>query len=128
MIWGMQSINYPDFAAKLLPFLQNFADRSHDRVTVSELIRRISEAEAQAWVCGDFQAVALTRVEGPNAFIDFCSGSDRTSWQDELEEQISSWARFNGLKRVIILCRPGWSKWAKSRQYREIHREFIRDL
>lgn len=127
-VWGMQSASYPDFAEQLLPFLENFAQRSHDRVTVPELVRRISEAEAQVWVCDDFKAVALTRVDPMNVYFDFCSGSDRIDWQDALEDEITRWARYLGRKRVFINGRPGWSKWAKSKGYHEAHREMVKEL
>lgn len=127
-VWGMQSASYDEFAHRLAPFLQNFADRSHACHTVEGIVEHIRQKMLQVWVCGDFQAVALTRVEPENVHIDFCSGSDRFDWQDALHEEVAAWGRHMGKKRIFIMGRPGWSKGAKGVGFREIHRQMMREL
>lgn len=127
-VWGMQSVSFPDFAARMGPFLSGFAARSGGRVTYPELVRRINETEAQVWIVDDFKAVAMTHVGDEYVSIDFCSGSDRIEWQDALEDEIARWAKHNGRERLFIVGRPGWSKWAKSKGYKETHREMMRVL
>ncbi|UNY40255.1 putative aminoglycoside acetyltransferase [Paracoccus phage vB_PmaP_KLEP18-1] len=127
-IWGMQSQSYDDFADRLAPFLDNFVARSHGCHSLPEIVNRIRDARLQVWVCGDFKAVAMTRTTEENVHIDFCSGSDRFDWQDDLHEEVAAWAKHIGRKRLFLMCRPGWSKRAKQVGFREIHRELVRDL
>lgn len=128
MIWGMQSENFERFKDRLMPFLQNFADRSGGRVKVEDLIERIKDTDSQVWVCGDFQAVAMTHIGPEYVSIDYCSGTDRADWQDDLLSEVEAWAKHHGCQRVFIFGRPGWSKWAKSKGFKEAHREMVREF
>lgn len=124
----MQSANYPEFAARLAPFVENFAARSLERLTVDELVGKIKSANMQVWVCGDFQAVALTSVSETCVTVECCSGSDRMDWQDDLDAELTAWARHLGKKRLFLMARPGWSKRAKQIGYVEKHREMCKEL
>ena len=124
----MQSTSYDDFADRLAPFLENFEARSMDRITVPALVDGIRSAMKQVWVCDDFKAVALTSVGPTFVSVDCCSGSDRFDWQDQLEAELTAWARHLGKKRIFLMGRPGWSKRAKELGYRECHREMVKEL
>lgn len=124
----MPSARYVVYAERLKPFLENFADRSHGRVTSDELALRIMTKDQQVWVAGDFQAVCLTSVHPSHVQFDFCAGSDRGEWADDLEDEISRWAIALGKNRVIMMARPGWSKWAKGKGFAPAHIELVKEL
>lgn len=128
MIWGIQSADIPAYAERLAPFLINFAERSHNRATAIQFLDELLVADAQAWVCDDFKAVCLTSVHPEHVEINCCSGEDRAEWQDDLEAEIAAWAKHLGKKRVIMIARPGWQKWARGKGYKPAHVELVRDL
>lgn len=128
MIWGMTSDRLPEFREALTPFLEGFAARSHGQHTAEQLFADVEAAMRQVWVCGDFKAVALTRVEAESVHIGFCSGSDRFDWQEDLHQEIGAWAKNLGKKRMFVMCRPGWSRRAKEAGFKELHRELMREL
>lgn len=128
MIWGIHSSDIPEHAERLAPFLMNFAEKSHSRTTAVQLLDAIMAKDMQVYVAGDFKAVCLTSVHPEHVEINCCSGENRTEWQDKLEFHIAEWARFLGKKRVIMIARPGWQKWARGKGYTPAHVELIRDL
>lgn len=128
MIWGVQSADIPAYAGRLAPFLINFAEKSHARTTAVQLLDALMAKDMQAWVCGDFDAVCLTSVHPEHVEINCCAGEERTAWQDDLEAEIAEWAKFLGKKRVIMIARPGWQKWARSKGYKPAHVELVRNL
>ena len=113
---------------RMEPFLKNFADRSHGRWTVHSLWQAIEAERFQAYVVDDYKAVALTTVGDDYIRIEAAAGSDRESWQADLDDMMADWARETGRSRIFCLARPGWASFAKSRGYREIHREFVREI
>ena len=113
------------YARRLLPFLENFADRSLGRWTADEIMDRLSRAIMQAWVIGNWQAVAVTEVGPDHVGIVFCAGSRREDWAVALDDEMRAWARHLGKRHLVITARPGWSKLANARGYREIHREMM---
>ena len=125
---GIPSTVYGDYAEKIKPFLQHFEDRSHGRITADELEVDIRERDRQAWVWGDFQMVLLTRVCPEGIYMDYCAGKNRRDWVDEVDRAMKAWARELGKSQIFSVCRPGWSREAKSRGYKEIHREMVLEL
>ena len=128
MIWGIHSSDIPGYAERLAPFLMNFAEKSHSRTTAVQLLDAIMAKDMQVYVADDFKAVCLTSVHPDHIEINCCAGEDRTEWQDELEAHIAEWARIKRKKRVIMIARPGWQKWARGKGYTPAHVELIRDL
>ena len=128
MIWGIHSSDIPEYAERPAPFQMNFAEKSHSRTTAAQLLDAIMAKDMQVYVADDFKAVCLTSVHPDHVEINCCAGEDRTEWQDELEAHIAEWARFLGKKRVIMIARPGWQKWARGKSYTVAHVELIRDL
>ena len=128
MIWGMNASDVPAYAERLAPFLLNFAEKSHARTTAIQLLDQIQAEHMQVYVVDEFKAVCLTTVHPDHVEINCCAGSDREEWQDDLEAHIREWALFLGKKRVIMITRPGWSKWAKTKGYRIAHTELIVEL
>lgn len=110
------------------PFLENFARRDMDGYTVEDFERDILDGAAQAWKINDWQALALTYLTKEAVRITHCAGSDRTAWQEPLEQAIREWGRALGKKRVVATVRPGWSRFAKERGYREAHREMVMEI
>ena len=92
------------------------------------LHRSLLSANRQAWVCGDWQAVCITSVEVDRVVIDFVGGSDRFEWMDALEAVLTEWARHLGKPRLHAMARPGWARSAKLGGWREIYREFVKDV
>lgn len=113
---------------RLRPFLQNFADRSDGRWTAEELETAIRCRDKQVWIAGDWQAVVLTEVGPTWVTITHGAGEDRATWQVEMDATITAWAREMGKTHLFALTRPGWAKLGKMRGYREIHREFVKEI
>lgn len=128
MIWGIHPSDIPEYAERLAPFLMNFAEKSHSRTTAVQLLDAIMARGMQVYVADDFKAVCLTSVHPDHVEINCCAGEDRTEWQDDLEAHIAEWARFLGKKRVIMIARPGWQKWARGKSYMVAHVELVREL
>lgn len=128
MIWGILSRDVPHYSDRLLPFFQNFADRSHSRWSVEDIAEEISAQSVQVWICGEFEAVCLTRVWPDAVSIVACAGSERGDWCEELEQTIRAWAKSLGKRHLLIDGRPGWSRWLKTIGYQEAHREMVVDL
>ncbi len=128
MIHGILSGEAPMVKDRVWPFLENFAQRSDGRWTAQELFAAICCADKQLWVVGDYQAVLLTSVGPEWVNIEHCAGHGRMGWQQAIDDEICDWARATGKKRVFALTRPGWAKYGKLRGYREIHREFVKEL
>ncbi len=128
MIWGIHAADIPAYSDRIAPFLLNFAEKSHARTTALQLLDAIMARDMQVWVCGDFQAVCLTSVHPEHVEINCCAGEDRTAWQDDLEAHIAEWAQFLGKRRVIMIARPGWQKWARGKGYVPAHVELVREL
>ncbi|NJM13957.1 MAG: hypothetical protein HC889_20825 [Synechococcaceae cyanobacterium SM1_2_3] len=128
MIWGIAPEDIPAYSGRLAPFLLNFSDRSLKRATAVELLECAMDGTMQIYVADDFKAVCMTSVHPEHVEINCCSGEDREDWQDDLEAHIAEWAMFLGKKRVIMIARPGWQKWAKTKGYRQTHVELAREL
>lgn len=128
MIWGMNARDVPLYAGKLAPFLLNFAEHSHARSTAIQLLEAVMREEMQVYVVDDFKAVCLTSVHPEHIEINCCAGVDREDWQDALEAHIAEWAAHLGKKRMIMITRPGWSKWARTRGYKTAHVELVKEL
>lgn len=124
----MDAKDVPLYAERLAPFLIDFADHSQARATAIQLLEAVMDERMQAYVVDDFKAVCLTSVHPEHVEINCCAGSDREDWQDELEAHIAEWARAMGKKRVVMITRPGWSKWAKTKGYGLSHVELVREL
>ena len=128
MIWGIHARDIPTYAERLAPFLLDFAAHSHARSTALQLLDAIMAEAMQTYVVDDFKAVCLTSVHPEHIEINCCAGSERDDWQDDLEAHIAEWAAATGKKRLIMITRPGWSKWAKGKGYRLAHTEMVREL
>lgn len=124
----MMASDVPAYADRLAPFLLNFAEKSHARTTAMQLLDQILDEHMQVYVVDEFRAVCLTTVHPEHIEINCCAGEGRTDWQDDLEAHIAEWAEATGKKRVIMIARPGWAKWAKTRGYRQAHVELVREL
>lgn len=128
MIRGLKSAEVPNEIERLLPFLQNFADRSHERWTVESLLHGILGRDRQVWVANDYQAVMLTSVSDRHVSIDAAAGTDRHDWYQDFLAEVTAWAKALGKRRLIILCRPGWARELRQEGFHEAHREMVRDV
>ena len=128
MIWGIRSADVPVYAGKLAPFLINFAEHSHDRSSAIQLLEAVMRGDMQVYVVDDFKAVCLTSVYADHIEINCCAGSEREDWQDDLEAHVEAWAKATGKKRLIMITRPGWSRWAKTKGYRLAHTQMVKEL
>lgn len=128
MVRGLQASEAEACLPRMMPALASIAGRSHSRWSVEDIVDEIRAHTVQVWVCGDFQAVALTRVWPEAVSIVACAGSDRGDWQAALEAEIRAWALHMGKKHLLVDGRPGWSRWLKTIGYQEAHREMVIDL
>ena len=128
MITGILADEFKRFEAQIWPYLDGFAARDLDGSTAEGLARDILSRDRQMWAINDFQAFALTKVTSKAVRITHCAGERAEEWRDALDDEMRAWAQSMGKARVISLARPGWSKYAKSRGYREAHREMVLEL
>lgn len=84
--------------------------------------------ERQTWVAGDFQAVCLTSIGPACLNIDYCAGERREEWAEDLDDTLTQWARELELKRIIPKVRRGWEPFGRSRGYRTIHVEMVKEI
>ena len=120
---GVAAADFPSVRERVRPFLENFASRDLDGRTADDFEKAITDRDQQLWVINDFQAVALTQVTTRAVRLTQCAGVRRHEWQNELDDTIRSWGRRLGKEWAVIEGRPGWSKAARARGYRERHRE-----
>lgn len=125
MIRGVPVEQFAAVYDRVAPFLDNFAERSPLGSTRADIERSILERDAQLWVIGDFQAVAITNVTPEAVHITHCAGERRQDWQEAFDEEMRAWARALGKKRVVATVRPGWARWGKTRGYKEAHRQMV---
>ncbi len=128
MINGVPSNVYPKVRKRVMPFLENFAKRSHGRWTVDGLESSIMNGEKQCWSANDFQAVILTSLGNDEVNIEAAAGVRRKEWQDAFDSEIKKWARHLGKSRIIAKVRPGWSKYGQTKGYKVAHYEMILEL
>lgn len=135
-VHGVPADAVADWWPILLPFFEGFEARSDGRVSVHSLVADVRERDRQVWIAGDERGVAmvaLTRVlvqaDGTTTIaIDHCAGERMEEWRELFDDEMRAWAAALGARRIVSLARPGWSKWAKTRGYRETHREMMLDL
>lgn len=130
MIAGVLSTDLMKNWQHVAAAFQSFEDRSDGRWTVPYLIEAVLMRQKQVWKVNDWQAVAITSV-GPNAeyvTLEACYGQDHKEWYSELEGEIEAWAKSMGAKRMFGMARPGWTKAFRAQGYREIHREFVKEI
>lgn len=108
----------------------SFAERSRGETTVETLVRDVLDANRQCWVFIDagVQACALTKVTGPTVEMTHCAGQGREDWQEQLVDDIRTWARDIGATRFRTINRPGWTKMLRGMGLRETHRIMEQEL
>ena len=129
MIRGIPAGDYTDdVRERVRPFLENFAKRDLDGTTVEDFELDILNQDMQLWIINDYQAVVMTRVTRNAVRIERCAGIRRHEWQDEIDSEMEAWGRALGKKYIIGTVRPGWYPYAKTKGYREAHRELVRGI
>jgi len=128
VIRGIPAYEYMNYRDEIAPFLRNFAQRSLGRWTFEGLEMDILKRDRQIWCIKDFQALGMTSVGIETVNIDACAGLRRHEWKEAFDDAIRAWAGQLGKKRIIALVRPGWSRWGKTRGYRETHREMVLEI
>jgi len=108
-----------------LPFLPRIAQRSHENV--ADLIGQIARREVRLVLVMDGeQAKALIGVRIHDMGGKICgdmiwlAGFDREQWQQLLPE-LEQMLRDAGCTMCRPICRPGWSRYLKTRGYRLRH-------
>lgn len=130
MIEGVLSTKFLRHWDKIRPAFENFVERSDGRWTMDYLVDAVLTRQKQVWNVADWRAVLVTSVgpDGQYVTMEACYGEGWQDWYAEMEETVAAWAKALGAKRVFCLARPGWSKALKAQGYREIHREFVKEL
>lgn len=130
MIEGIPAVDFAKNWERIRPAFQNFVDRSDERWSLDYLVGEVLRRHKQVWKVNDWQAIAVTSVAHDMSFVtlEACAGDGYLDWYAELEETLEAWARALGAKRMFGMARPGWTKAFKAQGYREIHREFVKDL
>lgn len=128
MIVGIPRHEFPAARDRLRPFLEDFARHNPDGVTAEMYELGVLQGQWQVWSINDFQAVCLTCLAPEAVRVHGCAGEARNEWQDALDDHLRDWAQALGKKRIVGLVRPGWARWAKTKGYRETHRELVLEL
>lgn len=135
MIRPVPAEQLPQWWPVLAPYFEDFAERSDGRITVQGLLDGVRDRERQAYVWWTGEGVgmcALTRLAqypgGLAVHVDHCAGLHADQWREAFDEHLRQWAEAIGASRIISMARPGWSRWAKQRGYREAHREMILEV
>lgn len=118
----------PDYMRQIRPFLEAFAERDLEGETAEGFEAMVRRGVYQVWCLADWKACALTIIRPEAVLITHCGGRDREEWQEAFDDAVSEWCVSIGRKRVISSARPGWTRFAKSRGYRETHREFVKEV
>ena len=127
-IEGVPAADVPLHYDRIWALLEKCAVRSTGRKSARDLYDDCRTGNKQLWVVGHYQAILLTHVGDDYVSIDFCAGTGRLQWQEAIDAEICGWARHLGKKRVFALGRPGWDSFSKSAGYREINREYVKDV
>jgi len=121
----------PERVGEIEVALRHFAMRSHERWDVETLALELVVGDRQAWVARDGDevlAVMLTRVKPEGVYIDAAAGKDRHKWAAAFDAEMERWAMHHGAKRIFAMARPGWAREAKALGWREVHREFVKEV
>lgn len=111
--------------------LQGIAARSLGRWTLIDLQAALLGGRKQAYEAvedGERFAVMLTRVHPEGVYIEAATGRERHRWAAEFDAAMEAWARALGVPRVFAMVRPGWAREAKALGWREVHREFVKEV
>lgn len=95
MIRGLQSHDAEALLPRMMPALKSIAGRSHSRWSVEDIVDEIRAHTVQVWVCGEYQAVALTRVWPEAVSIVACAGEGARRGK-------TRWSPKSGLGRGIL--------------------------
>ena len=113
------------------PFLQSVVDRSYGRWPIDKIEQDCITGQCQVWIVKENDkliSVVLTEIEPDSVTIVAGVGTNRHKWQSKLLNAIEEWTKAIGKKYIIAITRPGWASLFKGKGYREIHREWVREL
>lgn len=134
-IVGVQRAQLMDVWPLVSRYFQSFAERSKGETTAGQLLADCAMGKRQCWLAIDgeknVKACGLTEIASPSQTVifNFCAGEGRHEWREQMVDEIERWAREAvGSRKVVIVCRPGWTKELKGMGYRETHRILERDL
>lgn len=135
MIVGVPAEQFAQWWPMIMERFEDFADRSDGRVTVPGLVDEVMARRVQVYVWWTGEGVemcAVTRLcqhpGGDAIHIEHCGGVGAEKWKAAFLEHVEDWAKAIGARRIIAHARPGWSKWMKTRNYREAHREMVMEV
>ena len=106
------------------PFLLEIERHDKDGQSAREYEEQIQARDLQVWALGEREGVCLTRVTREAVRLEWVAGKNRNRWQKDLDRALRDWARALGVKRLIVLARPGWASLAKELGYREFQRGY----
>lgn len=130
MIDGILASEFAKNWEHIKPAFENFEARSDERWTIPYLVEEVMAKRKQVWKVNDWQAIAVTSVGPDHRYVtlEACYGEGYQEWYAELEGVLEAWAKALGAKRMFGMARPGWTKAFKAQGYREIHREFVKEI
>lgn len=130
MIYGILAEDFARNWGNIKPAFENFAERSDERWTIPYLVEEVLAKRKQVWRVGDWRAVVITSVGPDHEYVtlEACYGEGYQDWYEELQSALEMWAKELGAKRMFGMARPGWTKAFKAQGYREIHREFVKEI
>lgn len=109
----------------------SFETRSKGEAKKPDMVHQILSDTRQCWLAVDneIQAVALTEVKKDGVVtLTHCAGRNRDDWAGDLVDAIEDWAKQIDAWRFRVVCRPGWTKFLKTKGLKETHRVMEIDL
>ena len=112
--------------AEALAFSGKFADSSY-------FLKELKENRMQLWVMFGSDEFEENKVFGicigqiqeqPNYKqyeIIICTGKRRELWEDNIVNEITTFAKLNDCKKLNIMARPGWEKVSKKWGWKKKH-------
>lgn len=120
-IMGVQISEVDQIWGYAAPQIEKVINRFADEYTLDSVLEKLKTSEMQLWVgFTDKQpdGIAVTRVVPfPNSkFLEIVMVSGSLDTLEHIEE-IEIWAEDIGCDRVVCYCRPGVSRFLKTRGY-----------
>jgi len=108
----------PDIWAHVEPHFRTFEKIADGEITAAELLYDVVRGDRQCWVAikdGRVVATTLTQLlKNGTAEINFCAGTGRHDWRDQVIATIEEWARTKNSKKIAATFRLGWVKEMKA--------------
>ena len=107
----------PTVRDRIAPFLAEAVAESAGEYEVADLFAEIARNRMQLWIIGDAERLRgglVTRVavypRKQVLQLLYLGGDGLADWVDDLDQELSGFARAQGCQRIEVTGRPGWGR------------------